>query len=86
MTDTLNVVAELQARFGTEAVLPQATRDAVPTFWTGADRVHEVLRYLKLEADRPYRMLYDLTAIDERTRHDRPGQPDSDFTVVYQLL
>jgi len=31
-------------------------------------------------------MLYDLTAIDERTRIHREGQPPSDFTVVYHLL
>ena len=31
-------------------------------------------------------MLYDLTAIDERARKYREGQPDSDFTVVYHLL
>jgi NADH-quinone oxidoreductase subunit C/D len=30
-------------------------------------------------------MLYDLTAIDERTRTQREGQPQADFTVVYQL-
>jgi NADH-quinone oxidoreductase subunit C/D len=45
-----------------------------------------VLRYLKTEAERPYRMLYDLTAIDERVRRTRPGQPSSDFTVLYHLL
>ncbi len=31
-------------------------------------------------------MLYDLTAIDERMRQHREGQPASDFTVVYHLL
>ena len=31
-------------------------------------------------------MLYDLTAIDERMRTHRDGQPPSDFTVVYHLL
>jgi NADH-quinone oxidoreductase subunit C/D len=31
-------------------------------------------------------MLYDLTVIDERVRSHREGQPESDFTVVYQLL
>ncbi len=54
--------------------------------WVGADRAGAVLRYLKQETDKPYRMLYDLTAIDERTRRHRTGQPDSDFTVVYQLF
>ena len=31
-------------------------------------------------------MLYDLTAIDERHRQNRTGQPESDFTLVYHLL
>jgi NADH-quinone oxidoreductase subunit C/D len=44
------------------------------------------LRYLKQEAEQPYRMLYDLTAIDERTRIHREDQPASDFTVIYHLL
>ena len=86
MSDHSNVVDELRTRFGAETILEQTTRDAVPTVWVGADRVGEILRYLKREAAQPYRMLYDLTAIDERTRRNRSGQPDSDFTVVYQLL
>ena len=44
------------------------------------------LRYLKSQVEKPYRMLYDLTAIDERTRNNKADQPKSDFTVVYQLL
>ena len=64
----------------------QKTCDGVPTQWVSTDRVRDVLRYLKLEAERPYRMLYDLTAIDERTRAYRDDQPASDFTVVYHLL
>jgi len=80
------IVEELRQKFSAEAITEQATRDAVATVWIGADAVAGVLRYLKHEAPRPYRMLYDLTAIDERTRENRSGQPDSDFTVVYQLL
>ena len=45
-----------------------------------------VLRFLKEEIDGPYKMLYDLSAIDERMRVHRDGQPASDFTVVYHLL
>src|SRR5665647_1619588 len=33
-----------------------------------------------------YRVLLDLTAIDERVRTNRQGQPPSDFTVVYLLI
>ena len=50
------------------------------------DRVPAVLRFLKEEIEQPYKMLYDLTAIDERMRQHRDGQPASDFTVVYHLL
>ena len=86
MAESSNIIEELRTRFGAEAIHEQVTRDAVPTVWVGADRVGEMLRHLKHEAAKPYRMLYDLTAIDERTRRNRSGQPGSDFTVVYQLL
>jgi NADH-quinone oxidoreductase subunit C/D len=50
------------------------------------DDAGRVLRHLKEGVERPYRMLYDLTAIDERERRHRPEQPPCDFTVVYHLL
>ncbi len=72
-------------RLGSAAVLEE-TRDGIPTFWVKKDHVHGLLNYLKEEIDQPYKMLYDLTAIDERMRTHRDGQPPSDFTVVYHLL
>ncbi len=77
---------ELQRRFSGVTLTLQATKDDIPTFWVPSEHVHDVLRFLKEEADRPYRMLYDLTAIDERVRRTRPDQPASNFTVVYHLL
>jgi NADH-quinone oxidoreductase subunit C/D len=68
------------------AITPQTTSDGIPTLWTAPDKVHEMLRYLKTKAEKPYRLLYDLTAIDERVRNHREGQPPADFTVVYHLL
>jgi len=68
------------------AVVPQETHDHIPTIWVAKDRVHGLLRFLKEEVDQPYKMLYDLSAIDERMRGHRDGQPASDFTVVYHLL
>jgi NADH-quinone oxidoreductase subunit C/D len=85
MSQPPDIIAELQSRFGALAILPQPTCDHMPTVWVGAGMVREVLRFLKVEAARPYRMLYDLTAIDERERTSRAGQPPSDFTVVYRL-
>ncbi len=83
---TPEVVRELVARFGDAALLRQETVDRVPTLWVEAGRILEVLRYLKTGVPQPYRMLYDLTAVDERARKHRPGLPASDFTVVYHLL
>jgi len=80
------VVRELFARFGESAVTLQVTRDGMPTVWVDASRIIEVLRYLKNEVPKPYKMLYDLTAVDERLRKNRDGLPPASFTVVYQLL
>jgi NADH-quinone oxidoreductase subunit C/D len=80
-----SVAQELLRHFGREHLAEQATADGIPTLWVGAERLHDVLRYLKKDIHHPYEMLYDLTAIDERTRQNRSGQPDSDFTVVYHL-
>lgn len=82
--DNLNIVEELKNRFG--RVTEQKTCDSFPTVWILRDDICKCMRFLKSEIKKPYRMLYDLTAIDERTRKNRQGQPDSDFTVVYLLL
>ncbi|HKB52818.1 MAG TPA: NADH-quinone oxidoreductase subunit C, partial [Ramlibacter sp.] len=80
------IETDLHERFGDAVLAEQETRDDVPTLWIARERIVEALRYLKNEVAAPYRMLYDLTAIDERTRGNRQGQPAADFTVVYQLL
>ncbi len=86
MLDTTHIQEQLFERFGRDHFTIQITADGIPTLWVGRDEIIEVLRYLRAESTPAYRMLYDLTAIDERARHNRPGQPDSDFTVVYHLL
>lgn len=80
------IVEELDHRFSGAPFIREQTRDDIPTVWTTGDGIHEVLRYLKEEAERPYPMLYDLTAVDERVRRVRPEGPTSDFTVLYHLL
>lgn len=79
-------IQELVDRFGEDSLTAQLTRDDVPTLWVSRDKAREVLRFLKEDLPRPFRMLFDLTAIDERTRNHTDNQPDSDFTVVYHLL
>ena len=63
---------------------------AFPTLWVGSAHLLPFLRWLKSGISRPFAMLYDLSAIDERRRQHRgecaAEQPHSDFTLVYQLL
>jgi NADH-quinone oxidoreductase subunit C/D len=86
MEDNTGIISDLRTRFGADSVAEQATADGIPTLWVDKEYVCGILAYLKTETERPYRMLYDLTAIDERTRVHREGQPASDFSVIYHLL
>jgi len=86
MPSTNPIIEDLQTTFGDAILAVQPTRDEIPTLWVSQDRVNDVLHLLKTGVDRPYTMLYDLTAIDERTRKHRQDQPESEFTVVYHLL
>ena len=85
MTTTPGIENTILQRLGSGAAL-QETHDHIPTLWVKRNHVHGLLRHLKEEIDKPYKMLYDLSAIDERMRTHRDGQPPSDFTVVYHLL
>jgi len=86
MIPSTSIIDNLKSSFGDAILAIQPTRDDIPTLWVGKDKARDVLRHLKSAVERPYRTLYDLTAIDERTRSHRPDQPQSDFTVVYHLL
>jgi NADH-quinone oxidoreductase subunit C/D len=86
MPSTNPIIDDLKTIFGDAILAEQSTRDEFPTLWVTGNRANDVLRHLKTGVDRPYTMLYDLTAIDERARNRRQDQPESDFTVVYHLL
>lgn len=80
------ITSILKSHFDDAIISIQETKDKFPTLWINDKNIIEVLRFLKNEVDLPYKMLYDLTAIDEQTRKFRQGQPESRFTIVYQLL
>jgi NADH-quinone oxidoreductase subunit C/D len=83
-TTIANPIDALHSRYGAE-IVDQRTNDAIATCWCPRGRIREVLAYLKEGIDSPYRMLYDLTAIDNRVRVN--GSPaDTDFTVIYHLF
>src|SRR5687768_6199777 len=76
----------LRLKFG-EIFTEQQTKDEMLTLWVPLDRLKELLAYLKHELPQPYPLLYDLTAIDERTRNrNSNGYPASTFTIVYNLF
>ena len=81
-----DIVAYLQETFGTDTFLQQATADPFPTLWVDKSRLVDVLYHLKHEVPAPYTFLYDISAIDERSRANREGQPQADFTVFYHVL
>ena len=76
----------LEDRFGLTDVPAQQTLDGIDTIWIPPARNREILAFFKREYEGGYPMLFDLTAIDERQRTRREGQPAAEFTVVYQLL
>jgi NADH-quinone oxidoreductase subunit C/D len=85
VTAVANPIDVLRQRYG-PGLLPEATRDAIPTVWVPRERIQDVLAHLKNGISLPYPMLYDLTAIDNRVRMNRGDAPPSDFTVIYHLF
>jgi NADH-quinone oxidoreductase subunit C/D len=85
MATALVADQELQQELGADAT-PQTTCDGIPTFWLSRAEIHEAVRRLRHVVPKPFKMVYDVTAIDERGRRHRDGQPASDFTVVYVLF
>ena len=86
MSDDRSVYPELINKFNDSTVIAlQTTADGTLTLWVDQKFIKEVLTFLKKDISQPFEMLYDLTAIDERQRTIRTGQPESDFTIVYHL-
>jgi NADH-quinone oxidoreductase subunit C/D len=83
MTDLID---DIKTRLGESLILhTEKTADTIPTIWISPDRLKESVNFLKNEVGQPFRMLYDLTAIDERRKKSTSGTPASDFTLVYVL-
>ncbi len=84
--DSESGVEALLSKFGRDRFVFQQTVDGIATLWISKSDLLDVLRFLKREINKPYPLLLDLTAMDERQRVHRAGLPDSAFTVVYHLL
>jgi NADH-quinone oxidoreductase subunit C/D len=81
-----DIISILKDKFQQGILSVQSTKDEFPTLWADAGNIMGILSFLKNEVDYPYRMLYDLTAIDEQAKNHRDVHPESIYTIVYQLL
>lgn len=86
MDKIFNPMEQLRLKFGEGVFTEQPAKDGIPTCWLPLDRLRTVFTYLKSEISRPYPLLYDITAIDERSRTKNNGYPSSQFTIVYHLF
>lgn len=80
------LTGKVRRDFGDRILAEQATCDAIPTFWVDRQHVKALLKSLRDDSLPRFEMLFDITAIDERLRIHREGQPAAEFTVVYHLM
>ena len=78
-----DILTHLKQRLGQTASV-QKTQDQIQTLWIDKQQVLPVLKTLKSEIENPFRMLYDLTAIDE-SRRSHANHTTGDLSLVYQL-
>jgi len=86
METSFDPTERLKQKFPESSFTVQLTKDDITTLWLPLDKVKDVLHFLKNEIDRPYLLLYDLTAIDERSRKREFDYPSDSFTLIYHLL
>ena len=78
------VIRELEHKYAGKFVV-QHTVDEIPTVWVARSDLLDILLFLR-KLPKPYVMLFDLSAMDERLRQHRGDLPESDFTVFYHLM
>ena len=86
METNLSPAEQVKLRFGDDIVTEQATKDHIVSVWLPLVKLKQVLFYVKNELSKPYLLLYDLTAIDERSRKKNLDYPSTGFTLVYHLF
>ncbi len=87
MENNSSTLLQLQTRYGEDTFTQQTTKDEMLTLWVPMDKIVDVLTFLKKEVTEPFKLLFDLTAIDERTKNRGANHvPKSSFTLVYHLF
>ncbi len=82
----LSIAEEISKVFETQGFVSQTTQDDISTLWVPSSEIVKLMLWLKNSVSAPFKMLHSITAIDERQRKHREGQPVSDFTVVYHVF
>ncbi len=85
METDLSPAEQVKSRFGDDIIAGQVTKDHIVSVWLPLVKLKSVLFYVKNDLPKPYPLLYDLTAIDERSRKKDPDYPSTGFTLVYHL-
>ena len=82
-----DITSEIFEKFGNEIFFVQKTNTDLPVIWVQQDFLVQVLTFLKT-TKKPYSMLYDLHATDERLRVHKRNLPKQtiDFSVFYHLI
>src|SRR2546428_2137823 len=81
-----SLVDELTLYFGDSVFTQQTTVDEITTLWVIKEKLVDMLSYLKNGLKDPFTMLYDLSAIDERSHSKKNDSTSTEFTLVYHLL
>ncbi len=85
MENTTGLLEQLKLKFGNVTFAEQSTKDEIPTLWIPLENLLAVLDFFRVQIPQSFPMLYDLTAIDERSRKPSYGNSDATFTLVYHL-
>lgn len=86
METDLSPTEQVKSRFGDDIIAEPVTKDHIVSVWLPLVKLKAVLFYVKNELPKPYPLLYDLTAIDERSRKKDSEYPSTGFTLVYHLF
>ncbi len=85
MPDDPSVLTSIKEKFGDKLIAIRYSAESTLVVWTSNDNCKDLLRFLKYGIEDPFRLLYDITAIDERRKLNKNGEPSGEFTMVYHL-
>lgn len=77
---------DITGSFGNADLKTEETKDGILTLLVPEQIIGDLLRHLKFKLEKPFPMLFDLTAIDMRAFSTVGAPPAYPFIIVYHLL